>query len=210
MARPGNTQNKHYVVWKGRKTGLFSSWPEAEAQVRGFMGAQYKAFESLEEARRALAGTYQDYLGKKIGQDRLLHVPPPITPSYCVDAACSGNPGLLEYRCVDTATGKEIFHRGPLAQGTNNVGEFLAIVEALMLCKEKGYPWPIYSDSVNAIAWVKAKKAHTHLKRVPQNAVLFDRIAWAEDWLCSNTYCNPILKWQTESWGENPADFGRK
>ncbi len=206
----GKSKSKYYVVWKGRKTGIFSSWPEAEAQVKGYAGAQFKAFDSLDEARRAFAGEYDHYKGQKANQGRLLAAPPPITPSYCVDAACSGNPGLLEYRCVDTATGKEIFHRGPFAQGTNNVGEFLALVEALMLCQQKGHPWPIYSDSVNAIAWVKAKKARTHLIRTPENAELFERIAWAEAWLRSHAYTNPLLKWQTDSWGENPADFGRK
>ncbi len=206
----GKGKGKYYVVWKGRKAGIFSSWPEAEAQVKGFVGAEFKAFESLDEARQAFAGRYQDYLGKKATQNRLLQAPPPITPSYCVDAACSGNPGLLEYRCVDTATGKEIFRRGPFAQGTNNVGEFLAIVEALMLCQQKGCSWPIYSDSVNAISWVKAKKARTNLIPSVQNAVLFQRIAEAEAWLRSQTYPNPLLKWQTDSWGENPADFGRK
>lgn len=210
MTRLEKSKNKHYVVWKGRKTGVFTSWPEAEAQVKGFVGAEFKAFESLEEARRAFGGKYQNYQGKKASQGRLLEVPPPMIPSYCVDAACSGNPGLLEYRCVDTATRQELFRRGPFAQGTNNVGEFLAIVEALVLCQERGHSWPIYSDSVNAIAWVKAKKARTNLIRTPQNAVLFERIAWAETWLRSHTYPNPILKWQTESWGENPADFGRK
>lgn len=210
MARATRSKSKHYVVWKGRQTGIFSSWPEAEAQVKGFVGAEYKAFESLNEAKRAFAGRYQDHLGKKATQNRLLQAPPPITPSYCVDAACSGNPGLLEYRCVDTTTGEEIFHQGPFVQGTNNVGEFLAIVEALTLCKEKGHTWPIYSDSVNAISWVKAKKARTNLIPSGQNAELFERIVQAETWLRSHTYPNPILKWQTDSWGENPADFGRK
>ncbi|MDW8425186.1 MAG: viroplasmin family protein [Meiothermus sp.] len=206
----GQSKSKYYVVWKGRQTGIFSSWPEAEAQVKGFVGAQYKAFGSPDEARRAFAGKFEDYRGQKACQERLLEVPPPLTPSYCVDAACSGNPGWLEYRCVDTQTRKEIFRRGPFAQGTNNVGEFLALVEALMWCQQKGYAWPIYSDSVNAIAWVKAKQARTHLRRTPENAELFERIAQAEAWLRSHRYPNPVLKWQTESWGENPADFGRK
>ena len=48
-------KNKYYVVWKGRKTGIFTSWPEAEAQVKGFTGAQYKSFASLDEAKRAFA-----------------------------------------------------------------------------------------------------------------------------------------------------------
>jgi len=203
-------KSRYYVVWKGRKTGVFSSWSEAEAQVKGFAGAEYKAFANLDEARRAFGEQYRAYLNKDAPQPRFLQAPPPIIPSYCVDAACSGNPGVLEYRCVDTATSQEIFRRGPFAQGTNNVGEFLAIVEALRLCLEKGYTWPIYSDSVNAIAWVKNKKARTNLIRTEQNAELFERLAQAEAWLRAHAYPNPILKWQSDSWGENPADFGRK
>lgn len=206
----GKNKDKYYVVWKGRKAGVFSSWPEAEAQVKGFVGAEFRAFESLDEARRAFTGKYQDYKGQKFRQGRLLDVPAPLTPSYCVDAACSGNPGQLEYRCVDTATGEEIFYRGPFAQGTNNIGEFLAVVEALMLCAQNGHTWPIYSDSVNAISWVRARKARTKLVPSQQNAELFTRIAQGEAWLRSHSYSNQLLKWQTDSWGENPADFGRK
>jgi viroplasmin and RNaseH domain-containing protein len=32
---------KFYVVWKGRKTGVYSSWEACAAQVQGFTGAQY-------------------------------------------------------------------------------------------------------------------------------------------------------------------------
>ncbi|MCE1155298.1 MAG: ribonuclease H, partial [Bacteroidales bacterium] len=44
----------------------------------------------------------------------------------------------------------------------------------------------------------------------PENAVLFDLIARAEKWLADNRYSTRIMKWQTEAWGEIPADFGRK
>lgn len=203
-------KQKYYVVWKGRKTGVFSSWPEAEAQVKGFTGAEFKSFEGLPEAQQAFAGNYQQYKGKPAQQNRVLSAPPAITPSWTVDAACSGNPGLMEYRCVDTKSGEEVFHRGPFVQGTNNVGEFLAIAEALMLAVQEGYSWPIYSDSVNAINWIKAKKARTNLLRTEANLELFERMAKAEAWLQTHRYPNAIVKWQTDSWGENPADFGRK
>ncbi len=217
---------KYYVVWKGRQSGIFESWPQAEAQVKGYPNAQYKAFTSLTEAQQALQGRYQDYAASPTSPkpQRRLAVPPPRLPSLCVDAACSGNPGLLEYRCVELRAdgeawdcaargailGREVFRRGPFAQGTNNIGEFLAIVEALMYCQKSGCDWPIYSDSVNALAWVRAKKARTNLKPTEANAPLFARVAQAEAWLRQHTYPNPVLKWQTEHWGENPADFGRK
>jgi len=73
-----------------------------------------------------------------------------------------------------------------------------------------GKPIPVYSDSRNAILWVKNRKCKTLLKPVPANAPLFELIARAEKWLHENTYANPVLKWDTAEWGEIPADFGRK
>ena len=116
----------------------------------------------------------------------------------------------MEYRGVYTATGQEIFHIGPLKKGTNNVGEFLALVHGLALLKQKGSNLPIYSDSRNAISWVKKKKCKTLLEREPVNEQIFDLIERAEKWLNTNTYTTTILKWETSVWGEIPAYFGRK
>ena len=127
-----------------------------------------------------------------------------------VDAACSGNPGDMEYRGVYVKTGQQIFIQGVYKEATNNIGEFLAIVHGLALLKKQGSNMPIYSDSVTAQAWVKAKKCKTKLEKTPQNALVFERIEAAERWLQNNTYSNPILKWDTPNWGEIPADFGRK
>ena len=122
---------------------------------------------------------------------------------------CSGNPGKMEYRGVYLPTGKQIFHYGPV-YGTNNIGEFLAIVHALALLKQKGLDMPVYSDSVNAISWVKQKKCKTKLPRNERTEALFQMIERAEKWLRENAYATPIRKWETEKWGEVPADFGRK
>jgi ribonuclease HI len=134
----------------------------------------------------------------------------PIVPSISVDGACSGSTRSAEYRGVDTESGTTLFKVGPFMDGTNNVMEFLALVHALALCKQKGIAAPIYSDSVNAIKWVKNKKAHTNLAKTAHNANLFDMISRAEKWLEKNSYSNKILKWETKAWGEIPADFGRK
>jgi len=131
--------------------------------------------------------------------------------SISVDAACSGNPGTMEYQGVETNTKRRIFYQGKFKNGTNNVGEFLALVHGLGYLKKHGYDdVPIFTDSKTAMAWVRDKKAKTKLERTADNAVLFDLIARAENWLRTNTYKNPILKWDTENWGEIPADFGRK
>jgi len=204
-------KTKFYVVWKGRKTGIFNTWEACSAQVSGFRDAEYKAFDSLPAAQAALRGAYADFKGKPASTQGWLFAPTrPRLPSLSVDAACSGAPGPLEYRGVETETGKPVFKSGPHADGTNNVGEFLAIVQALAWLKEKKLDLPVYSDSENAIGWVKAGKARTKLLHTGRNRDLFDRIAWAEAWLAENSYSNAVLKWDTAAWGENPADFGRK
>lgn len=205
------TKSKFYVVWKGHQSGIFSSWEECAKQVIGYPGAEYKAFETFAAAERALQRSYQDYLGATTqAQPWLLSPQPPSAESYCVDAACSGNPGLLEYRGVHTTSGQEVFYEGPFENGTNNVGEFLAIVHALAWMKAQGIVAPVYSDSETAIGWVKRGKCLTDLKPDARNARLFDLIARAEQWLQKNGINVPILKWDTKAWGEIPADFRRK
>ncbi|GAB1472129.1 ribonuclease H family protein [Chloroflexota bacterium] len=207
------TRRKYYVVWKGRKTGIFSTWAECEKQVKGFVGAQFKAFAGESEAESAYLAKYEDYIGKSStsgGTWREASVKP-LLPSVCVDAACSGSPGRLEYRGINTETGEQIFHAGPYSDGTNNVGEFLAIVHALTWQEKHNLHLPIYSDSENAILWVRAGQCRTKLKHTAKNAILFAIIRSAENWLAENELPeNRVLKWKTNLWGENPADFGRK
>jgi ribonuclease HI len=208
-------QSKYYVVWKGRQPGVYDSWERCSAQVHGYPSAEYKSFDSLADAKRAYSDSYQAHKGKgkstsPAKQQRLISAGRIVIPSYAVDAACSGSPGPVEYRCVVTESGEELFREGPFANGTNNVGEFLAIVHALALLKRRGVTEPLYSDSRNALLWVKMKKCRTTLVRDDSNTELFDLIQRAETWLAENTFTTRLLKWDTEFWGENPADFGRK
>src|SRR6185436_13728879 len=101
-------KSKFYVVWKGRKTGVFTSWADCEKQVKGFAGAEYKAFGTLEEAETAFRLKYDAYKGKvsSLGKWKEAEIRP-VLPSISVDAACNGSPGKLEYRGVDTESGKE-------------------------------------------------------------------------------------------------------
>jgi ribonuclease HI len=126
-----------------------------------------------------------------------------------VDAACSGSPGPLEYRGVNTETGEQLFRAGPFPDGTNNIGEFLAIVRALEWMARNKLDWVIYSDSETAVSWVRARKCNTRLARSASNAMLFQLIGRAEESL-KNFKTIRLVKWDTKSWGENPADFGRK
>ncbi|HRU17866.1 MAG TPA: ribonuclease H, partial [Bacteroidia bacterium] len=104
----------------------------------------------------------------------------------------------------------QLFLKGPYADGTNNIMEFLALVHALAYCKRHQINLPIYSDSMTALKWVRTKKANTKLASTGRNDELFELIVRAEEWLKNNSYANKLLKWETQIWGENPADFGRK
>ena len=204
-------KKRYYVVWNGLQPGIYASWSECQAQIKGVKQALYKSFATLPEAERAYSSQPQLYIGagaaKNTDKKELsanIH-----RDALAVDAACSGNPGQMEYRGVYLATGEEVFHFGPV-YGTNNIGEFLAIVHALALLKQKGSNMPIYSDSRNAILWVKQRVCKTKLPRTAKTEELFGFIERAEKWLHNNSYTNPIIKWETSEWGEIPADFGRK
>lgn len=220
-------KQKYYVVWHGVEPGIYSSWTDCKLQINGFEGAVYKSFDSRAEAEEAYASSPYLYIKKKRTdngapankslqdvpherRDTVLPLPAAVqAEALAVDAACSGNPGPMEYRAVYLRTGEQIFHLGPV-HGTNNIGEFLAIVHALALLKQKNLPMPVYSDSRNAISWVKQKKCKTKLARDARTEELFRLIERAENWLRTNTYTTPVLKWETGQWGEIPADFGRK
>lgn len=201
---------KYYVVWKGHQPGIYDSWEACSKQVSGFPGAKYKSFATRTEAASAFSGRSVDYIGARSSSRENAPAGGPIQASVCVDAACDGAPGNLEYRAIDLESGKVLFEQGPFNEGTNNVGEFLAIVHAAALLKEQGSTKPIYSDSRTAISWVRKRHANTKLQRTDENELLFDLIHRAENWLLENDIVNEVLKWETKAWGEIPADYGRK
>lgn len=209
-------KQKFYVVWEGVTPGIYESWTECLLQTKGYEGAKFKSFDTREEAEKAFTSSPRDFLKPNHSKPSIPQTPTNgtlpaavIENSLAVDAACSGNPGQMEYRGVHVASRQEVFHYGPV-YGTNNIGEFLAIVHGLALLKQKGFDMPIYSDSVNAISWVRQKKCKTKLPREPRTEALFQLIERAEKWLHENAYTTPLLKWETKLWGEVPADFGRK
>jgi ribonuclease HI len=207
-------KTKYYVVWIGKTPGIYDNWKDCQAQISGFPNAKYKSFPTEEQAEGAFRRTYDEFYQSNPGKPKLnyLDFSKEIDlNSICVDAACSGNPGVMEYRGVLTRTGEILFHKGPFEEGTNNIGEFLAIVHALALFeKEKKTGQVIYTDSRTAMSWVKNKKAKTKLEKTSRNLLLFDLIERAEHWLREHTWTHTLKKWNTERWGEIPADFGRK
>lgn len=208
-------KEKFYTVWKGKRPGIYTSWEDCKAAISGYKGAQYKSFSSFEVAKKAYNGNYEDYKGKNKGDsslspEQLLKIGSPNYHSISVDAASSGNPGIMEYQGVDTKTGKKLFRQGPFPEGTNNVGEFLAIVHGLAFLKERNSDRILYTDSRTAMSWVRKKSCNTKLKETDHNKNLFDLVRRALEWLKNNDYNTPVVKWETKVWGEIPADFGRK
>ena len=209
---------KFYVVWKGNKEGIYTTWDECKQQVLGVPGAKYKSFSSLEEAEQAYSNGWKSNSSEKSRRENtyktqgtldLFTDTSYLEESICVDAACSGNPGAMEYKGVYTKNGKVLFHFGPTL-GTNNIGEFLAIVHGLSFVKKYNKDLPIYSDSLTAIKWVRVKRANTSLPRNRDTERVWKLIERAENWLKENDYKNKVLKWETNRWGEVKADFGRK
>lgn len=210
----GKKKQKFYVVWFGNPAGIYTSWKDCKKAIDGVSGAQYKSFEDQEEAKKAFNKEFADYKGKtvkkSISKEQLKLIGQPNLYSIAVDAASSGNPGIMEYRGVETQTQKQLFHQGPFQQGTNNIGEFLALVHGLAFLKKHNSDRIIYTDSKIAMGWVKRKKCNTKLKQTARNKAVFDLVERAENWLKTTTYTTKIVKWETKAWGEIPADFGRK
>ena len=223
-------KQKYYVVWQGKQPGIYTDWDACREQVAGVQGAQYKGFDTLAEAEAAIKLPYGSVVRvenaerrAESGKSTVLFVdndgmtairpdaqpPLPVLNALAVDAACSGNPGIMEYQGIYIPTRTRVFHyQAP--KGTNNIGEFLAIVHGLSYLKKHHLDQIIYSDSVNAMSWVRQKVCKSKLPDDASTAELWGFVHRAEQWLRSNTYTTEIRKWDTDRWGEIPADFGRK
>ena len=221
-------KQKYYLVWQGKKPGIYTDWDECKEQVHGVLGAQYKSFDTMQEAEQAIRLPYNSVVSgnaspaRNASQASVLIIDengmttvkpgtetPPILDALAVDAACSGNPGVMEYQGIYIPTRTRVFHYR-VEKGTNNIGEFLAIVHGLSYLKKHHLNQIIYSDSVNAISWVRQKQCKSKLPEDASTTELWDYIHRAENWLRTNSYTTEIRKWDTDRWGEIPADFGRK
>lgn len=216
-------KKKYYVVWVGVEPGIYDSWTECQLQIKSYPGARYKSYDSLDAATAAYRGdpAQQLDLVRAIARRTPPRAPkPPLhtaqeRPLYgvAVDGACSGNPGKMEYRAVDIASGRQIFLRGAdgSLSGTNNIAEYLAIIHiAALLARNGDSTTPIYSDSRTAQSWIRRRHSKSLLQRTPATALTLDLLERADAWIATHSIPNPIIKWDTDAWGEIPADFGRK
>lgn len=217
-AKPKKKKTRYYVIWDGENSGIYTDWDTAQKKLKGIPRDHFKTFGSKVLAEKALKEGPENYIGKDfrktqdLSEEAIANIGDPIELSLTVDAACNEMTGIMEYQGVWTfAREQTLFRQGPYQGGTNNIGEFLALVHALALFAKETDPkfktMPIYSDSKIAMGWVKAGKCRTKARPGAEVAQMIRR---AEQWLASNTFKNPLLKWETKVWGEIPADFGRK
>ncbi|WP_438446622.1 ribonuclease H [Gorillibacterium sp. sgz5001074] len=216
--------SKYYVVWEGKKAGVYSTWAECKAQVDGYPQAKYKSYSTASEAQAALAAGWKKMWGQggeaaasktagsrgKASKAAAAAEEEIDYDSISVDVGTRGNPGPVEYKGVDTQTGDILFYVGPIENGTNNLGEFIAIVHALSYLKERGSAKTVYTDSRTALSWLRNKKVASNLPRNESTRKIWELTDRAVRWLETHTYPNKVRKWNTEEWGEIKADFGRK
>ncbi|BBH22938.1 ribonuclease H [Paenibacillus baekrokdamisoli] len=217
-------KQKFYVVWVGRKPGVYVSWSDCQEQINKFDDAKFKSFETKAAAEEAYKAGWKKHWGQgskgpsssqpqKSSSKRSSSAATDEEIDYnsiSVDVGTSGNPGPVEYKGVDTQSGEILFSVGPIRKGTNNLGEFLAIVHGLAYLKKQGSNKTLYSDSVNALKWVKQKAVSSTLVKDDSTAEIWELVDRAVRWLHTNTYDTKVVKWQTKQWGEIKADYGRK
>lgn len=217
---------KYYVVFRGHNPGVYDNWDEVKEQTQGFPGAVFKGYGTSEEATEAyrnfsgtedraelfrlISGTASRSGSSSPSLTSLSDNPEIDSDAWAVDASCLGNPGKMEYRCVDLKTGKVVFQMGPFDDATNNIGEYLALVHAMALMAKKGEWHNIYSDSKTAMSWWRNRRIKTRLQQTERNSKIFELLARASVWVNTHHFPGRVMKWQTERWGEIPADYGRK
>jgi len=140
---------KFYVVWVGRETGVFTSWPHTKEQVDQFPQAKYKSYKTLEEAEDAYAAGWEAHK-KNMVKNKATPASTTIQSDldststknfdviiYC-DGACDPNPGKA-------GSGVAVYRQGSLAElwyglynphGTNNTAELNALYQALHIAKK--------------------------------------------------------------------------
>lgn len=209
-------KKKFYVVWIGKAPGVYETWVDCDAAIQGFPGAKYKSFPTLESAKLALEEGPEGYWGTKQVVTRysaadLERIGQPIEKALCVDAAWNAQTKVMEYQGVWNHDQSTAFHQGPFEKATNNIGEFLALVHGLAIMAKRGQDLPIYSDSATAISWVRKKRVNSKSMKLGETGDQVNQLVErALTWIKSNRWNNDVLKWETEAWGEIPADFGRK
>jgi len=141
---------KFYVVWQGRKPGIYTDWPTCLQQVDKFTGARYKSFPSLADAQSAFeggsssAGTSSKSKNKSNASSVKTYTAKEVLAfdaytKIFTDGGCEPNPG-------EAGSGLALYCENELTQlwyglynpmGTNNTAELNALHQALLIAKRE-------------------------------------------------------------------------
>lgn len=128
-------KNNYYAIRKGNKTGIFTTWKETQEHIKGYSGAEYKGFVTLEEAQE-----YLDLLVEDIEDDTSI-------PTFYIDGSYNSKEEIIGWggvlvhndRILATFYDGETLEKDSLEQNSRNIkGEINAVKEAIHLAHWKG------------------------------------------------------------------------
>jgi len=181
------TPKKFYAVAKGRKPGIYNSWPAAQSQIEGFPGAVYKGFTTFKEAEDWMKSPV---FGKRVSESKSIKESSPETTipgegeiAIYTDGGCSGNPGPGGYGIVQISGSIRKELSGGYRLTTNNRMELMGVIVALRNLERKNLPVRICTDSsyvVNGISrgWAKSWRKNNWIKSDKKPALNPD--LWSE------------------------------
>ena len=178
---------KFYAVASGRKPGIYTVWPEAEAQVKGFPQARFKGFATREEAESWIKEAKSGPVRAVRRPKAMTSLPPDIRRESGVEIYTDGgainNPGPGGYGVVQIHAGERKELTGGYRLTTNNRMELMGCIVALRQLEYKDKPIVIHSDSsyvVNGInkGWARNWRKNGWIKSDKKPALNSD--LWAE------------------------------
>lgn len=165
---------KFYAVAQGRRPGIYGSWSDAEAQVKGYSGARFKGFSKRSEAEAWMDNPeYQQNLKRVASKQGEKQNHPETAAADRVDiytdGGAIGNPGPGGYGAIIRAEGKERELSGGYRLTTNNRMELMACIKAIAALPVQDKPIRLHSDSsyvVNGISkgWARGWRRRGWLK----------------------------------------------
>lgn len=211
-------KNKFYVVWKGRDTGIFTSWSEVNELIKGFSGAEYKSYADQETAELEFSlgspkgrSNDENHTTTKLKEEPSDDHKAPDHECLTVDGSYLGGKKIMQYRCVWNQSKEEVFSTKPIEGGNQNIAEFLALVGAMKYrVSTKQYDLHIYSDSQTALSWVRNCKIKSSYDLSQLDEVVQERIYGALKFIAKSGVRKNLYKWDSALWGDIPADYGRK
>ena len=177
-------KKKYYVVFIGRKPGIYNEWfgaNGAEIQINGFSGARYQGFATLSDAKQAFnqfRKTNHVQRQKKTSPitERQIQEPVPGRTKITMytDGGCIYNPGPGGYGVVLIKGKQKKEYSGSYRLTTNNRMELMACIIGLKKIKTASSV-VLYSDSkyvVNGITkgWAKRWQANNWMRNKTDRA----------------------------------------